>query len=73
MYNDQLYAEGVHSVLLAEWELLCRTPLVIRNGHQIAYSDSAHQDASGRMKWPGKKSLMRSMRLQPYTMVTKSW
>jgi CRISPR/Cas system CSM-associated protein Csm3 (group 7 of RAMP superfamily) len=40
MYNDQLFADGVHSVLLAEWELLCKTPLVIRNGQQIAYSDT---------------------------------
>ena len=41
MYNDRLYADGVHSVLLAEWELLCKTPLVIRNGYHIAYTDSA--------------------------------
>jgi len=39
MYNDRLYANGVHSVLLADWELACKTPLVIRNGQQIAYSD----------------------------------
>ena len=50
MYNDQLFAEGVHSVLLAEWELLCKTPLVIRNGQQIAYSDTAPIKARlGRM------------------------
>lgn len=41
MYNDRLYADGVHSVLLADWELACETPLVIRNGEQIAYSDTA--------------------------------
>jgi hypothetical protein len=40
MYNDQLFADGVHSVLLADWEFVCVTPLVIRNGQQIAYSDS---------------------------------
>ena len=39
MYNDRLYANGIHSVLLADWELACKTPLVIRNGQQIAYSD----------------------------------
>lgn len=41
MYNDRLYADGVNSVLLAQWELICKTPLVIRNGHQVAYADSA--------------------------------
>ncbi|MDQ1261073.1 MAG: hypothetical protein QG575_254 [Euryarchaeota archaeon] len=41
MYDDRLYANGVHSVLLADWELTCETPLVIRNGQQIAYSDNA--------------------------------
>lgn len=40
MYNDRLYANGIHSVLLADWELACNTPLVIRNGQQIAYSDN---------------------------------
>lgn len=40
MYNDQLFANGVHSVLLADWELVCETPLAIRNGQQIAYSDN---------------------------------
>lgn len=41
MYNDQLFADGVHSVLLADWELACETPLVIRNGQQIVFSDTA--------------------------------
>jgi len=44
MYNDRLFTDGVHSVLLADWELACETPLVIRNGQQIAYSDKTPQD-----------------------------
>jgi CRISPR/Cas system CSM-associated protein Csm3 (group 7 of RAMP superfamily) len=57
MYNDRLYADGVHSMLLAEWELLCNTPLVIRNGHQIAYTDSAltkTRNCDLQLKWQAK-------------------
>lgn len=58
MYDDQLYADGVHSVLLAEWELVCNTPLVIRNGHQIAYADRAPTNKTRyrdlRLKWRSK-------------------
>jgi len=58
MYNDRLYADGVHSVLLVEWELLCKTPLVIRNGHQIAYADSAPTKKTRyhnlQLKWKDK-------------------
>ena len=59
MYNDQLYADGVHSVLLVDWELLCKTPLVIRNGYHIAYSDSAPiktRYSNLQMKWRGKEN-----------------
>ncbi|MDD1762122.1 MAG: RAMP superfamily CRISPR-associated protein [Methanothrix sp.] len=59
MYNDRIYADGVHSVLLAEWELLCKTPLVIRNGHQIAYGDSAPIKTRYRnlqLKWREKQN-----------------
>jgi hypothetical protein len=61
MYNDRLYAGGVHSVLLAEWELLCKTPLVVRNGEQVSYSDSASSNSKTRykelrMKWQRKMS-----------------
>lgn len=59
MYNDLLYSEGVHSVLLAEWELLCKTPMVIRNGYQIAYADSALTKTRYRdlqLKWRGKEN-----------------
>lgn len=58
MYNDRLYADGVHSVLLAEWELLCQTPLVIRNGQHLAYADNAPTKTRYRnpeMKWRGKQ------------------
>lgn len=41
MYNDRIFADGVHSMLLAYWQLVCETPLAIRNGLQITYSDSA--------------------------------
>lgn len=59
MYNDRLYADGVHSMLLAEWELLCNTPLVIRNGYRIAYTDSAQPKTKTRyhnlqLKWRNK-------------------
>lgn len=40
MYNDQLYADGVHGVLLADWELTCETPLAIRNGQHVAYTEA---------------------------------
>jgi len=53
MYNDRLYANGIHSVLLADWELACETPLVIRNGQQIAYSDNAPSKTR-----PGKLNLL---------------
>lgn len=59
MYNDQLFADGVHSVLLADWELVCVTPLAIRNGQQIAYSDTTsiktrYHDL--QLKWRGKEN-----------------
>ena len=41
MYNDQLYADGVHSVLLVDWVLTCETPLAIRNRQRLAYVDAA--------------------------------
>lgn len=59
MYNDQLYADGVHSVLLAEWEMLCSTPLVIRNGYHIAYTDSAQTKTRYhdlKLKWRNKEN-----------------
>jgi CRISPR/Cas system CSM-associated protein Csm3 (group 7 of RAMP superfamily) len=59
MYNDRLYADGVHSVLLAEWEMLCSTPLVIRNGYQIAYTDSAKNKTryhNLNLKWRNKEN-----------------
>jgi hypothetical protein len=48
-------------VLLAEWELLCKTPLVVRNGEQVSYSDSASANSKTRykelrMKWQSKVS-----------------
>ena len=59
MYNDQLFAGGVHSVFLADWELLCRTPMVIRNGQQITYRDSASTKTRYhdlQLKWQSKDS-----------------
>jgi hypothetical protein len=58
MYNDQLYADGVHSVLRADWELVCSTPLAIRNGHQLAYADHAPTKTRYRdlqLNWRGKE------------------
>lgn len=40
MYNDELFSEGIHSVLLIDWRLRCETPLAIRNGEALAYTDS---------------------------------
>lgn len=57
MYDDRLYTGGVHSVLLVEWELLCKTPLVIRNGHQLAYKDAAPTKTryqNLQLKWTDK-------------------
>lgn len=49
MYDHRLYAKGVHSVLLVEWLLVCKTPLVIRNGKTLAYTEN-----TGRPKTRGR-------------------
>lgn len=41
MYDDKLYAAGVHSVFLVDWQFVCQTPLALRNGARVKYSDGA--------------------------------
>ena len=41
MYNNQLYAEGAYSLLLATWNVTLETPLVIRNGRTLSYGEDA--------------------------------
>lgn len=49
MYDHRLYTKGVHSVLLVEWSLVCKTPLVIRNGKTLTYTeDTARAKTRGR-------------------------
>lgn len=57
MYDHRLYAKGVHSVLLVEWVLVCKTPLVIRNGKKLTYTENTERAKTrGRdlvLAWPG--------------------
>ncbi|MBN1145608.1 MAG: hypothetical protein JXA78_00020 [Anaerolineales bacterium] len=39
MYNNQIFLQGVHSILLVCWPLRCETPLAIRNGMSITYHE----------------------------------
>lgn len=41
MYDDKLYAGGVHSVFLVDWQFVCQTPLALRNGARVKYTDGA--------------------------------
>ena len=44
----------MHSVLLADWVLTCETPLAIRNGQRVGYTDAAPQKTRYRdlnLKW----------------------
>jgi len=43
MYDHRLYAKGVHSILLVEWSLQCQTPLLIRNGKTLVYSENTER------------------------------
>lgn len=47
MYNNQIFSSGVHSVLRIRWKLRCETPLAIRNGLSIGYTES-EQPAKSR-------------------------
>jgi hypothetical protein len=39
MYQQKVFAQGIKRVLCAEWKLRCETPLVIRNGLSVAYTE----------------------------------
>jgi len=61
-YDDRQYGKGVQSILQVEWELVCKTPLAIRNGQSVVFeADRGNQKSRGRglaMKWeiaPEKK------------------
>ncbi|GIK38056.1 MAG: hypothetical protein BroJett011_18890 [Chloroflexota bacterium] len=54
MYNNRIFSEGVHSVLLIRWNLRCETPLVIRNGLSVGYTEPKTPKNRGlnlKFKW----------------------
>ena len=54
MYDHRIFAAGIHSVLRARWELRCETPLAIRNGLSVSYTESGGSKSRGqglRFSW----------------------
>lgn len=59
MYNNRIFSEGVHSVLLIRWNLRCETPLVIRNGLSVGYTEAKQPKSRGlnlEFKWVEKEA-----------------
>lgn len=57
MYDNQIFSNGVHSVLIGHWKLSCETPLVIRNGLDICYSSeeaTKTRNKDIKFSWRGK-------------------
>ncbi len=53
-YDNKLFAQGLHGVLRATWKLRLVTPLAIRNGLSIKYSEPKASKSRGlhvRFKW----------------------
>lgn len=48
MYDNKLYANGVYGLLKVRWLLKLETPLVIRNGQVIRYSDEKRGNKKNR-------------------------
>jgi len=55
MYNHELFKQGVRSALLVNWTLRCETPLAIRNGDALSYSEDTllpkTRGKNLRLKW----------------------
>ena len=54
MHDPKVFAQGVFGVLLVDWELRCETPLCIRNGLTLTYSEKSRPKERGqglRMRW----------------------
>lgn len=54
MYDNEQFAEGVHSTLLAAWTVRCETPLAVRNGIKLSYSSDSVKKSRGhnlRLRW----------------------
>lgn len=55
MYNHEIFKQGVRSALLVNWTLRCETPLAIRNGDALSYSENTNQPKTRgknlRLKW----------------------
>ncbi len=57
MFDPTLFAQGVSGVLRVDWRLRCETPLSIRNGLALAYSEKSRKKERGqglRMRWGGQ-------------------
>jgi hypothetical protein len=53
-YNNKVFAQGLHGLLRATWKLRLMTPLAIRNGLSIKYSEPKASKSRGlrlRFKW----------------------
>src|SRR5262245_253023 len=54
MYDPEIFAQGAHGLLLAEWRVRLETPLVIRNGESLAFAEGDEQKSRGvdlRLLW----------------------
>ncbi|MCP4164948.1 MAG: hypothetical protein GY759_03520 [Chloroflexi bacterium] len=59
MYDNNIYAGGVHSAMRVQWALKCETPLALRNGIKLSYSENTQPPKTrGRglkLQWRSKQ------------------
>ncbi len=59
MFDPRIFAYGVYGALNVCWRLRCETPLTIRNGLALAYSEGSQAKERGqdlRLYWRGRRN-----------------